>query len=481
LLSNSFSCKTLISTIQEDVFMQSMTPTATVSPSLPGTHRRQTLAQILHAPSFESIDWRRLLQDGVMVKLHIRHCGFTTRLELADLGVRVQDATVQEKVARWLILGSKRLLPEAYMQALTHLESRARYVLKERSFRTELGAFVPSTTYTAWREATETLRTQYFALRDELIAHHREMVRQVLAEYEVIATDTYQRLAITYPDLVTESQAHFTATYCDRIALAIPSPERIQETFDFRYELANGLSQLGTAPTEPVEQETTVLQAEGVQRLDQLRTQTEQRAFDRAAMQRDMQRQAQERVSTMLDEYLSSIVGSLYHLTYEVMCDALSALQQRNGERLSPRFATQLRHLLESVRSLNFYGNDELERCMEQVQQITELSPRDRQANVADIRRVLQSIGTVSRARLLDLEEEPRSARDLGIPEVPTQRIVRQARAELGMEHDEEALVLWAQAQPLATRAARAETAPSPLDTPWNLEEAETPRSARAL
>src|SRR5258708_5062660 len=139
------------------------------------------------------------MQEGALIHLHIGRCRFSTRLLLEDMGIHIEDETTRDKLARWLILGEKRLLPEAYMKALARIEGSARYTLKEHAFQTELGNFVPVTSYVAWRTNTETLREEYLALRDDIIANHRELVRQVLTEYEVIAAGTHHGLRSTHP------------------------------------------------------------------------------------------------------------------------------------------------------------------------------------------------------------------------------------------------------------------------------------------
>src|SRR6266536_3841863 len=153
--------------------IQTIQPPQTAQGGQPvGSRRRQTIATLFGEHSFEFINWRRLIRDGVLVRLHIRRCRFSTRLVLEDIGVRVEDDTVREKLSKWLILGEKRLLPVAYMKSLSRIESSARYALKERSFRTELGAFVPSSAYITWRDTTESLKEQYLALRDDILANH---------------------------------------------------------------------------------------------------------------------------------------------------------------------------------------------------------------------------------------------------------------------------------------------------------------------
>lgn len=439
-----------------------------------GTRRRQTIATLLGERSFEAIDWRRLIQDGVLVRLHIRRCRFSTRLTLEDIGIRVDDDTVREKLSKWLILGEKRLLPVAYMKALSRLESGARYVLKERSFRTELGAFVPSSAYIAWRDTTAELKTQYEALRDEIIANHRSLTQQVLAEYEVIAADTYQRLCGTHPELVRETQEHFVTAYCNRITSQIPSPDRIRETFAFTYLLVDGLSQLETTQAQrsvQEEQETTV---------DVARSQVQQREWQRSVLEQDLRRHAQERVSMALDSFLSSVVSQLRTLTYDVTCDVLATLQRRGGETLAHQSVRQLHNLLTQVRALNFYGDTEMERMMEQMQSIVEQSPEERQRGIADIGRTLRAIATVTRATLLDLEEEPREARGVTIPNLPTESAVRQARAELGLDLDatQFATLAYMRAEVREQRAEVREHGMQPL---WAYLEGDAQRAPRTV
>lgn len=450
--------------------MQTMSiPMNTLAPAQlrPGlVRRRQVIASLLGASTFETIKWRQLLQDGVLVRLRVSRCRFTTRLLLEDMGIEIADENVREKLSTWLVLGEKRLLPEAYMKALGRIESGARYLLKEHAFRTELGSFVPVSAYQEWRDATAALREEYLALRDEIIANHRDLVRQVVSEYEVIAADTYQRLRTTHPELVTENREQFVTTYCNRIAAQIPSVARIQETFAFQYVLVDGLSQLGSLEETPASstdgsaehaadaerEETEPLSASAV------RQQTEQYARQRALLASDLRQHARARMDSALDSFLSTLIGQLRTLTYDAVCDVLTTLQRR-GDSFASRSLVQLNNLVTQIRTLNFFGDTEMEQMMARVEQIVALTPADRQRSLAEIGRTLRAIATTTRSTLLDLDTEPRQARELGIPDIPTNHLVRQARAELGFPLDVETLTEL----PVEVRGTRAEfTAPSP-------------------
>ncbi len=426
-------------------------------PSTQGTRRQHTVARLLGAQSFATIPWQQLLRDGVLVQLHVGHCGFTTRLQLADLGIHIEDPQVREKLARWTTLGEKRLLPEAQFKAVNQAAGAARYLLKEHAFRTELGYFVPLMAYETWRTQTEALRARYLELRDELIAQHRNLVRQVLAEYEVIAADTYRRLRATHPDLVQESQQQFVATYCNRIAAQIPSPEKIRDSFTFRFFRVPGAQQLGALSTQAQE---AAEQARS--------TESAEWARARAILEQDMRQDAQQRVTALLDDFLTSIVAQLRVLIYDAATDVLATLKRRGSERFAARSTLQLTNLLTQVRTLNFFGDMEIDQMMNRVQAIVDQSPAERQRSMGEIERTLRAIATTTRATLLDLEVGTRAPQaSLGIAAFPTEQLVNAARAELRLPS-----VDLRQVAALApdTRSSRAELAGS-ADGLWNFVE----------
>ena len=405
------------------------------------TRRQHTIARVLGADTFTTIPWSRLMQEGAIVQLHIGRCRFSTRLLLEDMGIHIEDDDTRAKVARWVILGEKRLLPDAYMKALSRIDGSARYALKEHAFQTELGSFVPITSYESWRSKTEALREEYLALRDDIIANHRELTRQVLAEYETIAADTYQRFRQTHPDLVQESQQQFVASYCNRIADQIPTVERIRESFSFTFFRVESSQHFGlpsseqatSTPVAPTTMAPTSVAAdEADATLTTQRQQREQRARARAILEQDLRHDAQARVQSALDTFLSSIVAHLRTLTYDAATDVLSTLQRRGGESFSGQSTRQLNNLLAHIRSLNFFGDMEMEQMMARIQEIVDMTPQERQRSLAEVGQTLRAIATTTRATLLDLEEEVRTPRTgLGIVAYPTTQQISAARAEL--------------------------------------------------
>ena len=193
------------------------------SPALP-VRKQQILTHVLG--QYRQVG--ELRRSVVRVRLQIRRCRFVSRFELEDLGITVEDEAVRQTLSRLMVFGEKRLLPETYMKRLNQLESGARYALKERAFRTELGSFVPYTNYAACKEELTQFKERYFTLRDEILRDYQQIKRQTLREYDVIARDAYQRIQSTRPEVLQEPLEAFVASYCERIAALIPTPERIR-------------------------------------------------------------------------------------------------------------------------------------------------------------------------------------------------------------------------------------------------------------
>jgi hypothetical protein len=384
------------------------------------SQRQAAIAAILGQSSYEEINWRALLRQGVFARLHIRRCRFSARLELADLGIRA-DARAQEALAKVVVLGKKRLLPESLMTVLSRTESAARRSLQECAFRTELGAFVPVSAYERWKQDMETHRAAYFRTRDTILADYDIIVAQILTEYRALAADTYRRISgQAAPDTLDLSCDDFIARYCERIQASIPTRERIQQSFAFEAILSDGLRQVAEPPDDaPI----GTLPTPGLRREQQ-----------QAAMERDLRVQAEGTRKAQMDDFLGAIVVQMRAAIYEAVTDVLATIQKREEQDLGPRSIVQLKNLIEQISLLNFTNDEEVRRILTQVQTMLELSPERRRRSAADIQTKLRDIATVVRATLIDLEEELRPVRLVGIPDNPGSESVRAARMQLGLD-----------------------------------------------
>jgi hypothetical protein len=99
---------------------------------------------------------------------------------------------------------------------------------------------------------------------------------------------------------------------------------------------------------------------------------------------------------------------------------------------MHPKSLEQLRNLVKQISNLNFFGDGEIDQMTSAV--VSQLGNLNKESGVGDIKQCLQDVAILARSSLIDLGETPRSARSLGVPDVPTSVSVRRSRESLGLE-----------------------------------------------
>src|SRR5690606_22329998 len=109
------------------------------------------IEQIANQPINEkNVDWLAVMEDGVIVNLHIRRWRAVTRLNMDDLGIPTDQAELSELFE----LGEKKLLPADIVRKLNNIETKARQtILGKYAIKTYWGNFVPVTAFDEWLEA----------------------------------------------------------------------------------------------------------------------------------------------------------------------------------------------------------------------------------------------------------------------------------------------------------------------------------------
>jgi len=94
-----------------------------------------------------------------------------------------------------------------------------------------------------------------------------------------------------------------------------------------------------------------------------------------------------------------------------------------------------LNNLVTQINNLNFFGDEEVNKMISAVRskvaRLGEVSKENR--DIHDIQNCLRDIAVLTRSSLVDLGETPRSARSLGVPDVPTADRIRTSRQSLGI------------------------------------------------
>lgn len=378
---------------------------------------RTNLTAILGEPNLKALeeDWLAKMLNGVVITLSIGRMGCRAHLTDQDLGIAHKKKQQKERQQAWYDLGDALLLPRRYAAALDSKESTARKWLVTCASRTYWGWWVSAEAYIRWKEGNERHKTDYFALRDEIAGKYEEIVAEVCAEHGNLARDAYYRLC--RQDKEFRTQHPDPERYAsERVAVVrnrIPSAEAFRDSFYYTVELS-----YIPLPT---------LLAPDLAAAEQLR----EEANAAAALRREAYERALESKQALITLFQRDMITKVQAMLYEVSTDVLASV--RNNGRVVGKSAEQLRNLLTGLEQyLSFAPNEDLEESLTRIREFLELPAGDeRKSQVPALERQLTATATLARDVLLRLGDNPRSARELGVPDIPTPDLVRQARSTL--------------------------------------------------
>jgi hypothetical protein len=393
--------------------------------------RRAEVARILGENKVELAEprWLNMMEQGVIVELHIRRWRGKTKLDFGDLGL---PKTAEDEIYSHLMkLGEKRLLPQkeiskgnkvSYVDLLDAVDSAARKWLERNSYETHWGRFVPYTMYQQWKQGNERYKEQYAELREEIYSRYDDILAQLQREYEGMALAAYRRIKALNGS-IRQAESIFVQRFVNHVLSLVPGREAIRASFGYEEEVYY-------IPL-PSQLQQDLAKAKRIIRRSQLQEQAEIAKISALrTMNYEVVNQAKSKKQEMIDSFLSDVARQIRSLIYDVTTNVMESIK-KNG-KLVGKSSVQLSNLIESVKGLDFYGDREVEAMITRVGSIVGTDVKDR--NLDEITDRLKDIGVLTRASLLALGETPRSGRQIGIPSVPANGMVRKARRSLGLD-----------------------------------------------
>lgn len=409
------------------------------------TKQIEELARIL-GESPESIktrtgDWTQFMREGVIVEVHIGRWRGLASLEDGDLGLPFDN----EHNAKLIDLGDKLLLPPEMAAKVQSLEVGARNFLRTRCTPTAWGWFLPVTAFEDVMIELRERKSAYVAYGNQVADRYEEWKEELLEAYRAEARIAFRRSRAFERDGYYNVQsivdeAEFIDRYLAAIDARIPSAETIRASYYFDIELSYvPLPSL----LETDAAEASRLAAEAEQRRIEARKERaqayldvdviEQTANDRrrqlAAMNGAVVNEARQQKEKLVTQFLTDVTAELRQRTFEVMQQAL-ATTQKNGS-LQARTVVSLRNWIETVRSLNFYGDAEIESMIAPVEAQLSASPDGRSFD--SLTQAMKDVADVTKFSLLNLGVRPRGGKEIDAAPAPAPELVRQARARLGL------------------------------------------------
>jgi hypothetical protein len=262
-------------------------------------------------------------QRGVLVCTSIRYWRGCKKLKAEDLGL--DPAKVDDRL---IALGHKRLIPRESLAALALIESRAHATVESSSFPFlgGIGRFVPNPRLADLTERLDQLRVEFHQATHGFIVGYGPLRDRALAEWRQAAHSL-----CSHPDILIHT-----------IEQSFPPVGDLSRRFAFETRLFQ------VAAPESIRLEVV----EGVAQIE-------------AAEQRSrIVNDASHRLQQDLDRFVRESVTALREETARLATEVLATIEGSEGG-VHQRTLNRLSSFIDSFRSLNFAGDQQLEATLE--------------------------------------------------------------------------------------------------------------------
>lgn len=265
-----------------------------------------------------------LTREGVLINVSVRYWRAAKKLSPEDLGLNDQQVN-----NRLISLGHKRLLPREALARFALIESRAHALIDQStfSFLGGIARFLPNRKLAEVRSTLDALAEEYELARTEFVQSYEDLRQQSLEEWREAAYG----LQLNPDDLV------------DRLASAYPPADRLARYFAFDVHLYQ------------------VQAPESLQR--QLIESSEQAAIAQAREQ--AVQDARQKITQDAEVFIADCVATLRQETANICHEMLSSMQTGKTEGVHQKTLNRLLKFIDDFKTLNFAGDDELERMLE--------------------------------------------------------------------------------------------------------------------
>jgi len=319
-------------------------------------------------------DWAlALMSQGVIIKLSIGMWGATAKLKSEDLGLRFTDEDGIEFMNKYIDLGRQRLLPPKILKEIKTLDSRARALLKEHSFDTVWGKFVPFTAFDQWEKENEAIRRDFLEAAAKLDSRYDEIIDIIKAEYRKLAKDVWARL---YPENTDKPTDSFLESFVGRVIDQIPSQQEIISTF--KYDTTYFIIPMPSFIEENVARAREIQRkVEEEDHKSKLERNTKKRIADEYV----------KRKKELIDGFLESTVASMRKYVAELCENVLKSIG-KNPEKndISKDQRKKIKAMVKKVRLLNFYDDKEITTLLRELEQEVDKGEGDRVKDVITAR-----------------------------------------------------------------------------------------------
>lgn len=292
-----------------------------------------------------------LMSQGIIVKLSISRWRATAPLRSDELGLKFNDNEGVDFMKKYVVLGYEQLLPPQIRSELNIIDFRARNTLKEYSFDTVWGRFVPYSAFDAWERENNIIRNDFFEAAKAIGLKYDEIIQTVKDEYRKMAKDVWTRLYHNQGN-PTES---FIEDYISKVISKIPS--RTDMVASFKYDVTYFIIPMPS------------MIEDNISRAREIQMARENKELENTIQNNTKRRISEEyfkRKQELIDSFLEATVTSLRTHISELCEGVLMTIKQdatRND--INKIQLNKIKRMIDKVKLLNFHDDNEVSKILE--------------------------------------------------------------------------------------------------------------------
>lgn len=314
-------------------------------------------------------DWAlALMSQGIIVRLSLSRWRGTAPLKSDELGLKYNDNDSINFMRKYVVLGHEKLLPPKIKQELDSVEASARINLKEYSFDTVWGKFVPYSAFDTWERENNRIRENYIKASISIGEKYDEIIQTIKDEYRNMAKDVWMRLYHNQGN-PTES---FIENFISNIVAKIPS--RNDLVASFKYDATYFIIPMPS------------LIEENISRAREIARDRENKEIENN-IQNDTKRRISEeyfkRKQELIDSFLDATVSNLRTHISELCEGVLISIKQNSEKKdINKMQLNKIKNMINKVSLLNFYNDDEINNTLSDLREETNKFKGDRDKDI---------------------------------------------------------------------------------------------------
>jgi hypothetical protein len=290
-------------------------------------------------------DWALvLMQQGVIVNLDISYWRGMAKLDQNLLGINF-DSSMNKFLSNYIKLGSCKIFPADLLRDINICAAEAKKNLKENSFDTVWGRFVPYSSFASWKEKNDQIQEKFMAFPERIIFEYESIIDEVKLQYVSLAEDVWKRVnkKEKTPDL-------FITTFVNKVAGLIPSREEIVGSFEYNVGYY-------TIPLP-------AFIAQNIKIKDEITKEIELENYNKElekSTRREIASFYVDQKKTLLDGFLNATIGYLRKYILEICDTVMQSLSgKKEDDMTTANTINKINTMIQKVSKLNFYNDKEI-------------------------------------------------------------------------------------------------------------------------